>query len=179
MVRFFIYIIYRKTYFMLNFDEIKDIIDALPMSVDKNDKEIVSKIRTVASQLGFALPERDCKCQDRYSDLSVKLKLWLKKHADGFCKYTMKLGIVRYTPFGNAYNLVLTDKQAEWILENDEEGSKFITRIVSDIPETSLESTKEDSNINYQTNDLSVPESAEMTKTQPKKTRKRKEANNG
>lgn len=173
---------------MLTFEEIKDIIDALPMSVNKNDKEIVSKIRTVASQLGFALPERDCKCQDRYSDLSVKLKLWLKKHADGFCKYTMKLGIVRYTPFGNAYNLTLTDEQAEWIIANDPEGSKFITRIVSDIPETSLESAKEDSNIIILEKENNVPENAEMLQIQPvkktrkrkeAKTRKRKEANNG
>lgn len=172
---------------MLTFEQLKDIIDALPMSVDKNNKEIVSKIRKVASQLGFALPERDCKCQDRYSDLSAKLKLWLKNHKDGFCKYTMKLGIVRYTPFGNAYNLVLTDEQAEWILENDKEGAKFIneiaeatsraeaTRIVSDIPETSLESTKEDSNIIILEKENNVPENTETSQKQTtKKSRKRK-----
>ncbi len=160
---------------MLTFEEIKDIIDALPMSVNKNDKEIVSKIRTVASQLGFALPERDCKCQDRYSDLSVKLKLWLKKHKDGFCKYTMKLGIVRYTPFGNAYNLVLTNEMAEWILENDEEGSKFITIIVTDIAETSSNDAKEDSNIIILEKENNVSENTDVPQIQPvKKTRKRK-----
>lgn len=160
---------------MLTFEQLKDIIDALPMSVDRNDKEIVSKIRTVASQLGFSLPERDCKCQDRYSDLSVKLKLWLKNHKDGFCKYRMQLGIVRWTPTGNAYNLTLTDEQAEWILENDPEGAKFITRIVPDDVSASSNDAKEDSNIIISEKENNVPENTETPQTQTvKKTRKRK-----
>lgn len=119
---------------MLTHNELKDIIESLPMTVDKDDRETTELIKKVAKQIGYSVP--DCRCQDKWSDLSVKLHLWLRNHPEE-CHYTIRPGIVRRGPDGtNIYNLNLTDESAEWLLENDPEGARFITKIVDTETET-------------------------------------------
>lgn len=138
---------------MLTHNELKDIIESLPMTVDKDDRETTELIKKVGKQLGYAIP--DCRCHDKWSDLSVKLKLWLRNHPEE-CHYTIRPGIVRRGPDGNnIYNLNLTDETAEWILENDPEGARYITKIVS-------ETTEDDVNVINQSTNESV---SETTKT--------------
>lgn len=118
---------------MLTHNEIKDIIDNLPMTVNKDDRNTTELIKKVGKQLGYAIP--DCRCHDKWSDLSVKLKLWLRNHPEE-CNWTIRPGIVRRTPFGNCFNLSITNQMAEWLLENDPESVKWITKIVDTEPET-------------------------------------------
>lgn len=110
---------------MLTFEELKNKIESFPEHVE--DQSIKNEIRIVAEQLGFTVP--NCKCQDKFNDLVVKLKLWSRQHPTE-CHFKIRAGIVRRTPWGNAYNLNLTDEMAEWILENDQEGARFITKII-------------------------------------------------
>lgn len=113
---------------MLTFEELKEKIESFPMHVE--DQSIKNDVKIVAKQIGYSVP--DCKCQDKFNDLVIKLKLWLRQHPEP-CHYTIRPGIVRRGPDGNnIYNLNLTDETAEWILENDPEGAKYITKIVSD-----------------------------------------------
>lgn len=147
---------YRKN-FMLTFQELKDKIESFPQFVE--DQQTKNEIKQVASQLGYTVP--DCKCQDKFNDLVIKLKLWSRQHPTE-CHYQMRPGIVRRGPEGNVYNLNLTDETAEWILENDPEGAKYITKIASE----TLESAERSIN---QEKDLDVPQ-------EPKKRSRKKKS---
>lgn len=145
---------------MLTYNEIRDIIESLPMAVDKDDRETTELIKKVGKRLGYTIP--DCRCHDKFSDLSVKLKIWLRNHPEE-CHYQMRPGIVRRGPDGtNIYNLNLTDESAEWLLENDPEGAKYITKIVSD------ESEETSNTINQnETESVSENVSAETVVVEP------------
>lgn len=117
---------------MLTFEELKEKIESFPMHVE--DQSIKNDVKIVAKQIGYSVP--DCKCQDKFNDLVIKLKIWLRNHPEP-CHYTIRPGIVRRGPDGNnIYNLNLTDETAEWILANDPEGARFITKIVDTETET-------------------------------------------
>lgn len=116
---------------MLTFEQVKETIEKFDLSQSSFTRDEKLDLNKVASQLGFGLPDPNCKCHDKYKDLIIKLKLWLKNHADGFCHYTMRNGIVRKGSHGqNVYALNLTDEEAEWLIENDEIARKYITKIL-------------------------------------------------
>lgn len=111
---------------LLTFPEIKQLIDSFPLTPELKDR---NDIRGVAEQLGYTVP--NCACKDKFGDLVVKLKLWLRQHPDGFPHYAMKAGVVRKGSKGtNIYNLNLTDEEAIWLLENDPEAKNYLTKIV-------------------------------------------------
>lgn len=112
---------------MFTFKEIKELIDGFVTTPSEQEK---LQIRDVAQQLGYDVP--DCKCKDKFADLVIKLKIWLKQHPTDFCHYDMKRGVVRrYKDGTNVYNLNLTDEKAEWLLENDPEAQNYLTKIIS------------------------------------------------
>lgn len=116
---------------MLTFEDIKNTIEKYDLTQSEFTRDEKLELNKAASQLGFAIPNANCKCQDKYKDLVIKLKLWLKNHADGFCHYTMRPGVVRLGSHGqNVYALNLTDEEAEWLIENDEIARKYITKIL-------------------------------------------------
>lgn len=113
---------------LLTFEQIKQMIDGFSLTPEIKDR---NDIRLVAQQLGYTVP--NCTCKDKFADLVVKLKLWLRQHPTDFCHYAMKAGVVRKGSKGtNVYNLNLTDEEAVWLLENDPEAKSYITKIIKD-----------------------------------------------
>lgn len=171
---------------MLNIENIKNALSNIDIdNITENDKIIIRKI---AGQIGFTTPDAGCKCKDGYRDLYIKLSLWVKAHPDGL-HYVIKPGIVRKGSKGqNVYNLNLTDEEAEWILANDSEGAKFITKILEeeekeDTKIVEKEEEKEDTRVLFSNNTFEIIEKPlteeveDVTTTTPepkKKSRKRK-----
>lgn len=120
---------------MLSFEQIVDIINKIGDSeLDntsiKNRENRLSLIR-VAEQLGYVVP--NCGCKDKFKDLLIKIRIWIKQHPNGFPHYAMKAGVVRKGKRGtNIYNLNLTDEEAEWLLENDPEAKNYLTKIIEE-----------------------------------------------
>lgn len=97
--------------------------DASHIDEQKND------IIAAAKQIGFSVPNRNCKCVNGWSDLVIRLKIWMRQHPTP-CHFSIQPGIVRRGPDGaNVTNLNITDESALWLLENDEVAAKYITQI--------------------------------------------------
>lgn len=172
---------------MLNIEEIKSQLGLI--DIDNITEQNKITIREIAGQIGFSTPDAGCKCRDSYRDLYIKLSLWVKNHPGGL-HYTMKPGIVRKGSKGqNVYNLTLTDSEAEWLLENDPEGAKFITKILEEEEEekedTKVLDEKEDTRVLFSNNTFEIVEKSlteeveDVTITTPepiskKKARKKK-----
>lgn len=110
--------------------------DASRTDEQKND------IIAVAKQIGFSVPNRNCKCVNGWSDLVIRLKLWMRQHPTA-PHFTIQPGIVRKGPDGNnVTNLNITDEAALWLLKNDEVAAKYITQISEmEIPTETLVET--------------------------------------
>lgn len=169
---------------MLNIEEVKGQLESI--DIDNIVEQDKISIREIANQIGFSTPDANCKCKDGYRDLFIKLRLWVKNHPNGL-HYTMKPGIVRKGSQGqNVYNLTLTDDEAEWLLENDPEGAKFITKILDEEEEkedtkiVEKEEEKEDTRVLFSNNTFEIIEKPlteevdDVTTTTPEPTSKKK-----